>query len=148
VYQARVDNLLITLAWSSEIIYGGGINVAYNPKAQMPWYSVSLEQVITWNPDIIILHGFGKWKPDDLYNNPDWQPIKAVKERRVYKLTMGWTGWDPAGTVIQTMQCAKIFHPDKFRDLDVESEANKIFKFVYGVEGLYSRLKEDYGLSI
>ena len=105
-----------------------------------PGYSV--------NPDIIILHGFGKWKPEDLYNDPNWQPIKAVKERRVYKLTLGWAGWDLAGTVIQTMQCAKVFHPDKFKDLNVEAEANEVFRFVYGVDGLYSRLKRDYGLSI
>jgi len=148
VYQARADDLLKTLAWSSEIIYGGGINVAYNPQQQAPWYSVSLEQIIEWNPDIIILHGFGKWKPEDLYNDPYWQPIKAVKEHRVYKLTIGWVGWDLGGTVIQTMQCAKVFHPDKFKDLDVEAEANEVFRFVYGVDGLYSRLKRDYGLSI
>jgi iron complex transport system substrate-binding protein len=151
VYQAFARDLLKTQAWVSEIMYGGGINVAYDPQratSMGPWISVSLEQVIAWNPDIIILHGFGGWKPEDLYNDPNWQPIKAVKERKVYKLTMGWTGWDPAGTVIQTMQCAKIFHPDKFKDLDVESEANKVFKFVYGVDGLYTRLKKDYGLSI
>jgi len=148
VYQARADDLLKTLVWSSEIIYGGGINVAYNPQQQAPWISVSLEQVILWNPDAIILHGFGRFKPEDLYSDPNWQTIKAVKERRVYKLTMGWVGWDPAGTVIQTMQCAKVFHPDKFENLNVESEANEIFKFVYGVDGLYSRLKKDYGLSV
>jgi len=147
VYQAFAYDLLKTLAWSSEIIYGGGINVAYAPQ-QPAWYSVSLDQVIAWNPDIIILHGFGKWKPEDLYNDPNWQPIKAVKERRVYKLTLGWTEWDLAGTVIQTMQCAKVFHPDKFKDLNVEAEANEVFRFVYGVDGLYSRLKRDYGLSI
>jgi len=148
VYQARADSLLITLVWSSEIMYGGGINIAYNPQQQAPWVSVSLEQVISWNPDVIILHGFGRFKPEDLYNDSSWQAIKAVRERRVYKLTMGWVGWDPAGTVIQTMQCAKVFHPDKFENLDVEAEANEIFKFLYGVDGLYSRLKKDYGLSI
>jgi iron complex transport system substrate-binding protein len=147
VYQAFAYDLLKTLAWSSEIIYEGGVNVAYAPQ-QPIWYSVSLDQVIAWNPDIIILHGFGKWKPEDLYNDPNWQPIKAVKERRVYKLTLGWTEWDLAGTVIQTMQCAKVFHPDKFKDLNVEAEANEVFRFVYGADGLYLRLKRDYGLSI
>ncbi len=147
VYQAFAYDLLTTYAWHGHIEYGGGINVAYNPNAP-PWYSVSLEQVVSWNPDIIILHGFGKFNPEDLYNNPNWQLIKAVREHRVYKLTMGWVGWDPAGIVINTIQCAKIFHPDKFKNLDVESEANEIFKFVYGVENLYTRLKKEYGLSI
>jgi len=148
VYQAFAHDLLKTFVWSSEIIYGGGINVAYDPQSPNPWRSVSLEQIIKWNPDIIVLHGFGKYTPEDLYNDPNWQSIKAVKERRVYKLTIGWTGWDPAGIVINVMQCAKAFHPNKFKDLNVEVEANEIFKFVYGVDGLYSRLKRDYGFSI
>jgi iron complex transport system substrate-binding protein len=148
VYQAWAHDLYTTLAWSSEIIYAGGINVAYNPQLQSPWYRVSLEQIIAWNPDIVILHGFGKWGPEDLYKDPNWQTVKAVREHRVYKLTLGWTGWDPAGMVIQVLQCVKVFHPDVFKDLNVEVEANKIFKFVYGVDGLYTRLKVDYGLSI
>jgi iron complex transport system substrate-binding protein len=147
VYQAFAHDLLTTLVWPSEIIYAGGINVAYNPQSPTPWAKVSLEQIIAWNPDIIILHGFGKWSPEDLYRDPNWQQIKAVREHRVYKLTLGWAGWDPAGIVIQVLQCAKVFHPDIFKELDVEAEANKVFKFVYGVDGLYTRLKKDYGLS-
>jgi len=45
VYQAFAYDLLKTLAWSSEIIYEGGVNVAYAPQ-QPIWYSVSLDQVI------------------------------------------------------------------------------------------------------
>jgi iron complex transport system substrate-binding protein len=148
VYQAWAHDLLTTMAWPNEIIYAGGVNVAYNPRSPTPWVKVSLEQIAAWDPDIIILHGFGKWNPEDLYRDPSWQQIKAVKEHRVYKLTLGWAGWDPASIVIQVLQCAKIFHPDIFRELDVEVEANKIFKLVYGVDNLYTRLKIDYGLSI
>lgn len=150
-YQAWAYDLFRTMVWSSEIIYGGGINVALAPQKYgtgVPWVTVSLEQIITWNPDVIILHGFGKWNPEDVLDDPGWQPINAVRNRRVYKLTMGWAGWDLAGIVIQTMQCAKVFHPGKFTDLDVEKEANEIFKLVYGVDGLYTRLKKDYRLSI
>jgi iron complex transport system substrate-binding protein len=148
VYQAFAFDLLTTMAWPNEIVYAGGINVAYNPHSPTPWVKVSLEQIIAWDPDIIILHGFGKWSPEDLYKDPSWQQIKAVREHRVYKLTLGWSGWDPAGIVVQVLQCAKIFHPDVFKGLDVEVEANEIFKFVYGVDNLYTRLKVDYGLSI
>uniref|UniRef100_A0A7C4S762 Uncharacterized protein n=1 Tax=Geoglobus ahangari TaxID=113653 RepID=A0A7C4S762_9EURY len=44
-------------------------------------------------------------------------------------------------------QCnVKVLYPDEF-DFCVENEDNETFKFVYGVDGLYTKLKEDYNLS-
>ncbi|MDI3502786.1 MAG: iron complex transport system substrate-binding protein, partial [Archaeoglobi archaeon] len=101
---------------------------------------------LKWNPDVIILHAFGSANPEDLMNDPKWQPVKAVKEGKVYKLLIGWVGWYPECFVINIMAYAKVLHPDKF-DYDVEKEANEILKFFYGVDGLYTKLKEDFNLS-
>ncbi len=149
VYETRADSVLIAHAWAgSPIKYAGGINIVHEamPDAKSPWVTVSVEDVLRWNPDVIILHAFGKWNPEDILNDPNWQAVKAVKENRVYKLLMGWTGWYPEGFVINIIAYAKVLHPEKF-SYDVEEEANEIFKFVYGVDGLYTKLKEDYNLS-
>ncbi|MCD6530060.1 ABC transporter substrate-binding protein, partial [Candidatus Bathyarchaeota archaeon] len=154
VYVTMVDDPLTTLTWSSEVDYAGGINVAKSMNATRPWMKVSLEQVIRWNPDIIIIPGVciprrEGINPEDLLNNPDWQAIKAVKNGKVYRVTwLGFFGFDPAGTVISTFQRAKLFHPNLFRNLDVEREGNEIFKAVYGVDGLYTELKKESGASI
>jgi len=154
VYVTMSYDPLITLTWSSEVDYAGGINVAKNINATRPWMKVSLEQVIAWSPDIIIIPGIcipGRKgiAPEDLLNNPDWQAINAVKNGKVYKVTwLGFFGFDPAGTVISTFQRAKLFHPNLFKNLDVEREGNEIFKVVYGVDGLYTKLKKESGSSI
>lgn len=154
VYVTMVDDPLTTLTWSSEIDYAGGINVAKSINATRPWMKVSLEQVIDWNPDIIIVPGVcipgrGSLDTEALLNNSDWQTINAVKNGKVYKVTwLGFAGFDPAGTVISTFQRAKLFHPDLFRDLDVERKGNEIFKVVYSVEGLYTRLKNESSADI
>lgn len=148
VYQAFAQDLLKTIATFDVIDLAGGRSVAEGGGKGSAWYSVNFEDVLSWNPDIVILHGFGRFTPEDLNADQGWQQIKAVENGKVFKLTLGWAGWDPGGFVINVMQNAKVFHPDKFGELNVEERANAIFEEIYGVEGLYTELKKEYGLSL
>jgi len=56
---------------------------------------VDVEQVLAWNPDIILLGNFDKAMPDDVYNDKVWQGMSAVRSRRVYKVPLGGYRWDP-----------------------------------------------------
>jgi iron complex transport system substrate-binding protein len=78
---------------------------------------VSMEQVLDWNPDILIIN-YGT--PDDVYADPRWQQIKAVQNRQVYP--------QPAGVFIfnrPTAESAAIFplwlagiaYPQRFADV-------------------------------
>ncbi|WP_048056278.1 hypothetical protein [Methanocaldococcus fervens] len=62
-------------------------------------------------------------------------------------MLIGWVGYYPEGFVIDVIAYAKALHPDKFANIDVEKEGNEIFKFVYGVDGIYSKIKKDYNIS-
>jgi hypothetical protein len=53
-------------------------------------------------------------------------------------------GWDPATGLTETFYMAKLFHPDKFKDLDVEEKNNEILERFYGADGLYTWLLENY----
>ena len=123
----------------------GGINVA---SGEIPFtgststsFLFSKEQVIAWDPDVILIHGFSKtptYTIESILLDLDLQTVNAVKNRRVY-YTKGWySGWDPATGVAETFYMTKLFHPDKFKDLDVEEEGNEILKRFYGVDGLYT----------
>jgi iron complex transport system substrate-binding protein len=131
----------------------GGKNVAEGYKGvkaggKGAWhtYTVNLETIIAWNPDIIILHGFGYTEPEDIINDSNWQYIKAVRDGKVYKLTLGWGAWDLGSLVVNTITFAKAFYPDRF-DFKVEEECNKVYEYLYGVEGLYTKLKKEMYLS-
>ena len=62
------------------------------------WTKVSMEEIMTWDPDIIILSNFDSITPDDIYQDKlegqNWSNIKAVKTHRVYKAPMGIYRWD------------------------------------------------------
>ncbi|MCD4845666.1 MAG: ABC transporter substrate-binding protein [Methanosarcinales archaeon] len=102
---------------------------------------VPKEQIIDWDPEIIMIHGFSK-EPllsiESVLSDPTLGGVKAIEDERIY-YTKGWyIGWDPATGLAECSYMAKLFHPDSFADLDIEQKGNEILEKFYGVEGLYT----------
>ena len=114
------------------------IGGAYNPFEQTALDSnnknISMEQVYKMNPDIILLSNFDTFVPDDLYNNKiagqDWSTIKAVKEKRVYKVPLGIYRWDAPGveTPLMMRWIAHTMQPQIFKDVNIKRETREFFK--------------------
>ncbi len=64
-------------------VLAGGINVAEEIKEFFA--IVSLEKIISWNPDVILISHAAKYSPEDLFKNPQLKDINAIKNKRVYK---------------------------------------------------------------
>ena len=130
----------------------GGINVAEDvlpgPDGPLMW-QVSKEQIIAWDPDIILLHcaglaesfGFG-FSIEDVVSDPDLQSVSAVQNDAVYSTQGFMWGWDPATGVTECFYMGKLFHPGEFADVDVEEVGNEIFEEVYGVDGIWTAMTE------
>jgi iron complex transport system substrate-binding protein len=68
-----------------------------NPAAGLPGITtVNVEQVLAWDPDIVLVGNFDDASPDqDVYRVPAWAGMSAVRSRRVYKIPLGGYRWDP-----------------------------------------------------
>ncbi len=75
----------------------GGQNPASGPGGATGkgMVGVDPEQVLAWDPDIVLLGNFDPAIPKDLYESPVWRGLTAVKEKRVYKVPLGGYRWDP-----------------------------------------------------
>ena len=125
----------------SDIEFAGGLNVIDSTGNSQ----VSKEQIIEWNPDIILVHMGSPEKIGEVLSDPVLQSVNAVKNERVYSTTVGHQGRGTLGQhLIQVCYLAKLFHPDLFEDLDVEEEGNEIMEYLYGVDGIYTDLAEEY----
>lgn len=109
-----VHSLLIDLA--------GGVNVAQTdilPGKGMT--GVSLEQVYSWNPDLILVWS-GNFDGMDSYReirtSPAWQNLDAVKRNAVYQVPWQPFGWidRPPGLnrLIGLLWLANLLYPDTF----------------------------------
>lgn len=118
----------------------GADNVAHDVPADNANAVITMEQVYAWNPDVIIITNFTPTTPDDLYNNAvggdDWSTVKAVQDKRVYKMPLGsYRTYTPGVDTPMTLEwLAQAVYPDLFHDYDVASDVKDYYKTLYGVE--------------
>lgn len=104
----------------------GGINAADVAGNGKP---VSLEQVVAWNPDVIIVGTAPNQRSRQaILEDPRWRGIRAVREGQVFANPSGAYLWDrhSAEAALQVLWAAKLLHPAQFAALDVNKET-KLF---------------------
>ncbi len=105
----------------------GGISVTNNGR-KIENFSFSLEQMLAWNPDVLIVSS-----PEDVkevYRDRRFLTIKAVKSHRVFVAPIAAHLWANR-TVEQPLTvlwAAKIFYPEQFKNLNLLKE----MEYFYG----------------
>jgi iron complex transport system substrate-binding protein len=89
---------------------------------------VSMEKVLGWNPDILVID---TGNPEELYDDPRWQAIKAVRTRQVYRQPVGIFIWDrptAEAAVLCPLWLAKTAYPERFADVDLVAEVQNFYR--------------------
>lgn len=135
VYYAEGSDGLKTSATSDPqaLMVCNSINVAQNISAPLLGAQVSIEQIINWNPDVIMAADKNFY--DSVYSNPNWAEIKAVKDKQVYLIPNDpfyWYHRSPGVNIVMGIPwTAKILYPDKFKDLDLKSLTKEFYSKFY-----------------
>lgn len=110
----------------------GAQNAAGEVKGFAP---VNAEQVAKWNPDIILVGNFDAATVADVYANPAWKDLSAVKAKRVYQVPIGGYRWDPPNQESPLMWrwLGELAHPETF-DFKLRDEMKNRYRFLYGHE--------------
>ncbi len=78
--------------------------------------NVSVEQVLLWNPDVIVT--IDQDFATAVRTDPVWAPVKAVKDGRIHlspKMPFGWVDFPPSvNRLIGLWWLAKILYPERF----------------------------------
>jgi ABC-type Fe3+-hydroxamate transport system substrate-binding protein len=136
-----------TVSYYGPLEIAGGINVAKDCVGTS--VDVSKEQIVKWDPDIIVIGCSVPSKKSNLgivLNDPLLQDMTAVKNESVYYTIYPYCYGTPQDrNLAAAFYLAKLFHPDKFTDLDVEKEGNEIMEAFLGVDGLFSEYADYTG---
>lgn len=100
----------------SLINMAGGENVA--AKAVAPWVQFSIEQLVSADPEVIILpskHGTAFTTPKMLKEHPAWRQTTAVREDRIYSIDADLVDRSGPRIVRGLEEIAKILHPELFK---------------------------------
>jgi iron complex transport system substrate-binding protein len=96
--------------------------------------NVSIEQVLLWNPDVIIT--IDQDFAATVLSDPTWAPVAAVRTRRVHlspKLPFGWVDFPPTvNRLIGLWWLGKILYPDLFPE-DLRTLTREFYARYYHV---------------
>lgn len=113
--------------------------------------AVSIEQVIAWNPDFIVVNctysqgGETSVLVPEMRTSADWAGIKAIQDKHVYGtpyLPNNWIDRGPSVNRILGMKwLANLVYPDTF-SYDIHAEAKEFFSTFYGRDLTDAQLDE------
>ncbi len=89
----------------------GGISVTQGLPGY--WQNVNIEQVLIWNPDVIIIVPYSPVEPVELLQDPIWAAVAAIKNGRVHKMPQLLFSWDTPipESVLGILWMAELLHP-------------------------------------
>jgi iron complex transport system substrate-binding protein len=93
---------------------------------------VSPEQILVWNPDVIVLTSYTQGSVQDVLSNPKLQNVAAVRNRRVYVMPSYVVSWDMPvpESFLGTMWLAHKLYPDQVT-FDMATEVMQFYKQLY-----------------
>lgn len=119
--------------------FAGAINVAEVPSDRGYGNTpVSMEQVLRWNPDIVIAGYDHTSSPGEFYRNvwhdPAWRIVTAVRNREVYEtpqFPFNWIDRPPSvNRIIGIRWLANLFYPNLFR-YDIRADTREFYLKFY-----------------
>jgi iron complex transport system substrate-binding protein len=128
-------------SWHTEALeFAGAVNAADPdlPKTGAIGRSpVSLEQIMLWDPDIILITYFISNEQSSfpqIMQEPIWQNVRAAREGRVYEIPYYPFNWfdRPPGVnrLIGVRWLANLFYPDIY-PLNLRDETKRFYKLFY-----------------
>ena len=141
VYYAEGDGGLSTDPSGSQhtelIDFCGGSNVAVvEDQTGYGMTSVSMEQILIWNPDIIIIgRAADATLYDQILSDPVWANIQAVKDGRVYLRPNNPFSWfdGPPGMneIVGIYWMIQTLYPEQCTDLDLKAKVQEFYLDFY-----------------
>jgi iron complex transport system substrate-binding protein len=94
--------------------------------------TATIEQILVWNPQVVLLGNFDPTMPSDLYRDPRWQGVDAVRTRRVYRVPLGGYRWDPPSheSALGWIWLAGLLHPESVTE-NIRTSVRDWFGFLY-----------------
>lgn len=107
-------------------------------------FNIDLEQILSWDPDIIFIdfNGMALINTDYAKNPEYYNALTAVQEGRVYsQISFRSNASNLETALADAYYAACMIYPEQFADIDPVAKAGEIFEMLLGVNP-YDKLKE------
>lgn len=118
---------------SSQIVNAGGTNAAEELTDDY-WAEISYEQLLSWDPEYIILAANAKYTTDDVLADENLAACTAVQKGQVYQMPGSIEAWDSPvpGCVLGSLWMASVLHPEEYPAEQWEQAVTEFYETFYG----------------
>ncbi len=130
----RGNNVIARGSYHAEIIdlLADNLAVVDSPSSKGTGNEVDMEQILAWNPDVIL------FAPESIYKtvgeDPAWQSVNAIRHGRYYEVPFGpynWMGYPPSvQRYLGMMWMAQLLYPETAQ-YDLYAEVANYFRLFY-----------------
>lgn len=153
IYYAQGDGLSTILSGTIhaqiyELIGGAVVADAGNVQVQQGGGTVSMEQLLVWDPDVIMFAQGSIY--DTAADDPTWAALSAIRNGKYYEIPAqpyNWLGRPPGpNRMLGIRWLGNLIYPELF-DYDIEREVRDFFSLFYRYELSDEELRELLGNS-
>jgi iron complex transport system substrate-binding protein len=130
-------NVLAATSFHAEILDAMTDNkaVVQNPTARGSGNETDLEQILLWNPEVILFEADTVYKT--VRGDPAWKQLQAIKNNTYYEvpsIPYSWMGSPPSiNRYLGILWLGKILYP-QYAAYDLYTEVAEYYKLFYGYE--------------
>ncbi len=114
---------------------GGGENVAAELEDRY-WVEVSYEQLLAWNPEVIIMASDAAYTKEELCADPQLAQLDAVQNGRVYAMPSTVESWDSPvpSALVGSRWVASVLHKKAYDFAQFQQDASDFYQQFYGIQ--------------
>jgi iron complex transport system substrate-binding protein len=118
---------------SSIVSAAGGTSVTSDLTGY--WNDTNLEQILVWNPDIVITVPYSGESANTIRDSAEWQVVSAVQNGQVYEMPSYVAPWDTPipESVLGVIWLTNKLYPEQ-TELDCSTETAYFYRTFYGYE--------------
>ncbi len=119
----------------TQVTLAGGINAAGEIENGY-WANVSLEQLLSWDPDEILLVQYAPYQAEEILQDAKWQGIRAVKNKQVYRLPSKIEAWDmpTPSSVLGILWFAWHMYPGEYTENEFAADVTAFYEKFFNVK--------------
>ena len=129
------QNVIAAGSYHAEILdlLTNNLAVVDEPSSKGTGNEVSMEQILTWDPDVVI------FAPESIYatvqDDAAWQSVTAIKNGAYYEVPFGpynWMGFPPSvQRYLGMMWLSKVLYPDATAQYDLFDDVHEYYELFY-----------------
>ena len=98
------------------------------------WVNISVEQLLNWNPDVIVVSREASYTLDELRADSRLKQLVAMRTNRLYQMPDPILPWDYPGpdVVLGILWLAQLCYPDSLKQIQLDQEKEQYYQTIYG----------------